>query len=120
LIASKIIAVPSQEPTDRKFGVSFWPYSFFQAAMNALFAGRSRWFQVTAATASLGFQFDGWKEVSAGPVGSSPGRGLETEPLAGSCSAAFRRVERAPFIRLRGSSTGSTPLRTTIVPAGPT
>jgi hypothetical protein len=41
LIISKISAVPSHEPTERKFGTSFAPYSFFHAATNALFAGRS-------------------------------------------------------------------------------
>ena len=40
LIASKMIAAPSYAPTATKFGVSFWPYSFFHASTNALFAGR--------------------------------------------------------------------------------
>src|SRR5688500_20387744 len=41
LIASKLSAVPSHEPTERKLGVPLAPYSRFHAAMKASLAGRA-------------------------------------------------------------------------------
>ena len=40
LIRSKIAAMPSQPSTERKSGIALSPYSLFQAARNALLAGR--------------------------------------------------------------------------------
>jgi hypothetical protein len=74
------------------------------------------YFELQARAAAISMRIEGWQEVKAKPDLASAGES-EVTPQKGVCSPAFRRIERGPFIQLRGTTGASAALRTLLGPA---